>query len=178
MNKAAIVKETQLAFNAMSKIGSEMEAATFFFKPLNKWSVAEQVQHLILSTNKTAMAYRLPLFIVKLVGGKPMPTPADFNELQKRYTEKIEEGAKASKPYIPKNAATQCSQEKLIEIWQRDSTKYLTALQKCRTEKSLDQYAIKHPLLGKISLRELCYFTIFHTQHHIQSIQQITATTV
>ncbi len=178
MNKAAIIQETQLVFDDLSRICINMNAASFFAKPLNKWSVAEQVQHLILSTNKSALAYRLPLLVVKWVGGIPTHSPISFNELQLKYSKRLEEGAKASKPYVPKNAAIQCSQEKLIEIWQRDSKKYLTALQKYRSEKALDQHAIKHPLLGKISLRELCYFTIFHTRHHIQSIQQITAPTV
>ena len=38
----------------------------------------------------------------------------------------------------------------------------------------MDNFLIKHPLLGKITLRELCYFTIYHTQHHIKIITTLT----
>ena len=36
----------------------------------------------------------------------------------------------------------------------------------------LDQYIAPHPLLGKITVRELCYFTIYHTQHHLNIIKE------
>ena len=39
----------------------------------------------------------------------------------------------------------------------------------------LDQYIAPHPLLGKITLRELGYFTIYHTYHHLETIQKMTA---
>lgn len=34
------------------------------------------------------------------------------------------------------------------------------------TEKELDQYVLPHPLLGKLTLREMMFFTIYHVQHH------------
>ena len=33
-------------------------------------------------------------------------------------------------------------------------------------ESDLDKYVLPHPLLGKISLREMLYFTDFHILHH------------
>jgi hypothetical protein len=39
----------------------------------------------------------------------------------------------------------------------------------------LDKYIAPHPLLGKITLRELGYFTIHHMYHHLESIQKMTA---
>jgi len=39
-------------------------------------------------------------------------------------------------------------------------------------EPQLDQYIAPHPLLGKITLRELCYFTIYHTKHHLNIIKE------
>ena len=38
-------------------------------------------------------------------------------------------------------------------------------------EEDLDRYLAPHPLLGKITLRELAYFTIYHTHHHLQIIK-------
>ena len=33
-------------------------------------------------------------------------------------------------------------------------------------EKQLDAYLLPHPLLGKLTLREMLYFTIYHVEHH------------
>ena len=35
----------------------------------------------------------------------------------------------------------------------------------------LDSYRLPHPILGKISLRELAIFTAFHTVHHIELLK-------
>jgi hypothetical protein len=46
-----------------------------------------------------------------------------------------------------------------------------------RKEAKLDNFIAPHPLLGKITLRELCYFTIYHTQHHLHNIKVMTEAT-
>ena len=37
---------------------------------------------------------------------------------------------------------------------------------------SLDKYQLPHPLLGKITVREMLYFTIYHTQHHRKILEE------
>jgi len=49
--------------------------------------------------------------------------------------------------------------------------KLIIAIEKKSTDTQLDQYIAPHPLLGKITLRELGYFTIYHTQHHLAIIK-------
>jgi hypothetical protein len=39
------------------------------------------------------------------------------------------------------------------------------------SDKALDSYRLPHPILGKISLRELAIFTSFHTVHHIELLK-------
>ena len=34
------------------------------------------------------------------------------------------------------------------------------------SEKDLDNYILPHPLLGKLTIREMLFFTIYHVQHH------------
>ena len=37
--------------------------------------------------------------------------------------------------------------------------------------KDLDVYILPHPLLGKVTLREMLYFTIHHNEHHLELLQ-------
>jgi hypothetical protein len=46
------------------------------------------------------------------------------------------------------------------------------AIDKKWADSQLDQYIVPHPLLGKITLRELCYFTIYHTYHHLAIVKE------
>ena len=34
------------------------------------------------------------------------------------------------------------------------------------SEEDLDKFILPHPLLGKLTMREMMYFTIYHAQHH------------
>jgi molybdopterin synthase catalytic subunit len=44
--------------------------------------------------------------------------------------------------------------------------------QKC-SEKDLDYYVIPHPLIGKLTLREMLFFCIYHVQHHHKITEKI-----
>jgi len=45
------------------------------------------------------------------------------------------------------------------------------AIERNWTDEKLDNYLAPHPLLGKLTLRELIYFTIYHTEHHLAIIK-------
>jgi hypothetical protein len=40
------------------------------------------------------------------------------------------------------------------------------------SESDLDTYILPHPLLGKLTLREMLYFTTYHVQHHQELIKK------
>ena len=37
-------------------------------------------------------------------------------------------------------------------------------------EKDLDRYRLPHPLLGKITVREMLLFNLYHNQHHLKRL--------
>jgi DinB superfamily len=176
MNKEEIISASENMFLEFSEVCSKIKDELMFARPGNKWSVAENIQHLIISTNTTTLAYRLPKFLVKWVGGTPNRKSRTFDELKDRYNKKLSEGGRASGRFVPKPIEIKYGKQKLLDNWNKATAKYLSALTKNRTEADLDNYLARHPLLGRITLRELCYFTVFHTRHHLNSIQKLTAT--
>jgi hypothetical protein len=174
MTKTKIITAAENIFNRFSETCNSMNDPLFFKRPENKWSVAENMQHLIISTNMTTLAYRLPKFLVRLIGGKPNRASRTYDELKDKYYQKLADGGKASGLYIPKPIEIKSGKQKLMGNWQKATVAFIAALTKNRTEKDLDNYLAKHPLLGRITLRELCYFTIFHTEHHLQAINKIS----
>lgn len=176
MTKAEIITGAENVFKQFSETCADINETVFFKRPEDKWSVAENVQHLIISTNTTSLAYRLPRFLVRWIAGTPNRTSGTFDELKDKYYKKLSEGATASSRFIPKPIEINYGKQKLLDNWNKATATFINALTKNRTERDLDSYLVKHPLLGRITLRELCYFTIFHTQHHLQSIQKINST--
>ena len=173
MKKEEIVTATDKIFSAFTNYCKGIDENLFFDKPTVKWSIAENVQHLIVSTNTTSIAFILPRFLVKWIGGKPNRPSKTYEELVNKYKKKLTEGGAASGRFIPKSITINFGKEKLMNNWIKATGKHLAALKNNITEEELDNYLVKHPLLGRITLRELCYFTIYHTEHHLKIISSI-----
>lgn len=174
MNKQEIITASENMFRQFSGTCNTIDEAVMFRKPDEKWSVAENIKHLIISTNMTSLAYALPKFVVKWIAGTPNRSSRSYEELKAKYYKKLSEGGRASARFVPKPIEIKYGKEKLMDEWNRSTTKYMHSLVKNRTEADLDNYLARHPLLGRITLRELCCFTIFHTEHHLNTIQTLT----
>jgi hypothetical protein len=172
MTKNEIITASENIFKQFSETCSNINDAGLFARPANKWSVAENIQHLIISTKTTTLAWKLPKFLVKWIGGTPNRKSSTFEELKDKYYKKLSEGAQASGRFIPNPIEIKYGKQKLLQNWNTATEKYIFSLSTKRNEADLDNYLAKHPLLGRITLRELCYFTIFHTEHHLNSIQK------
>ncbi|MEY2916698.1 MAG: hypothetical protein RIS73_412 [Bacteroidota bacterium] len=175
MTKNEIITAAEKIFAAFTTYCNSINETTFFDKPTTKWSVAENVQHLIVSTNTSTLAYWLPKFLVRWIGGRPNRTSKTYEELVDKYKNKLADGGRASGRFIPKPITIHFGKQKLLDNWKKAADKHLTAILKNNTEDDLDNYLVKHPLLGRITLRELCYFTIYHTQHHLNIISSVSS---
>jgi DinB superfamily len=153
---------------------SSLSDEQFFYQPEGKWSPAQQVRHLITATNMARLPFILPGFMVRLFAGKPNRRSRTFDELVDKYKLKLEKGGRASGRYVPKPIHPAYGKEKLISQFTKAIGEFISALKKNKDETMPDNFIAPHPLLGKITLRELCYFTIYHTHHHLQSIKTLT----
>jgi hypothetical protein len=175
MNKEEIIKISTEVFKTFTLFCSTHNDDVFFNGVADKWSPAQNLKHLIISTNTSTLAFSLPLFLLRFTGGKPNRPSKTFDELVAKYQNKLAAGGKAPTRFIPKDTTKGESKELLIDKWKQATENYIFKLQRNRTEADLDNYLISHPLLKRITLRELCYFTIYHTKHHQNRL--INATT-
>jgi DNA-directed RNA polymerase subunit L len=53
----------------------------------------------------------------------------------------------------------------LLERLSRANLALLSALEKWQ-EVEFDRYQLPHPILGKLTMREMLFFTIYHTLRH------------
>ena len=170
-DKVRILQESETAFQRFTSFCRQVSNDLFFIQPEGKWSVAQNVHHLVTATKTATAAYALPGILVRLIGGNPDRPSRSYDELLAKYNEKLASGAKARGRYIPASIKPSAGKERIIADWHKATVIYLQAIKKNRTDKQLDQYIVPHPLLGKITLRELCYFNIFHTLHHLELLK-------
>ena len=92
-----------------------------------------------------------------------------INIVVTKYKTKLAAGGKASGPFIPSSIDFE-RKEELIKKYKQQKQKLITKIEK-QSEKDLDTYILPHPLLGKVTLREMLYFTIHHNEHHLELLK-------
>jgi uncharacterized damage-inducible protein DinB len=172
LTKAEITRRLRSTTEEFHQFCFEIDSDIFFQQPAEKWSVAQNVKHLVISTNATRLAFTLPKFIVKFYAGKPNRPSRSYDELVNKYHLKLQQGGKASQRFIPARLDGLHGKEKLLSSFTHSMTKLVNSIERGWQDDQLDKFIAPHPLLGKITLRELCYFTIHHTHHHLASIKE------
>jgi hypothetical protein len=167
MTKEKIIQELQKGFEEVIVTVQPVADSTFFRKPDSKWSASNNIEHLILSVKPLTLAFQLPKFIL-LYFGKPNRPIRTYEELEKKYLEKLSAGGRATSAFVPKSNYQ--DKRSLLENFKQVNEGFIKSLAKWN-DADLDRYLIPHPLLGKLYLREMLYFTIYHTQHHLRAIE-------
>lgn len=164
MNKASIQKELSEKHQSFTDYINGLSDSDFMHRKNNeKWSAGQQLQHIYLSVRPVNSALLLPKFILRLFFGKPKENRT-YEGLVSAYQLSLTNGGKAGVLYLPKNVSI-TQRQKLID----DLTNLIHSLnQKIDklSEEDLDNYILPHPLIGKTTIREMLYFTIYHVGHH------------
>ena len=107
---------------------------------------------------------------MKLFFGSSNRPSKTYDQLVEKYRSKLAAGGKASGPYIPK-AISFDRKDALLRKYEREKETFIRKVKK-QNEIDLDKYILPHPLLGKVTLREMLFFTIHHNEHHLETLQQ------
>ncbi|HUO87102.1 MAG TPA: DinB family protein [Thermoanaerobaculia bacterium] len=145
--------------------------AVFFAPQGDKWSPAEHVDHLVRSVRPMTAVLRWPRPVLRVLFGKTggsRPT----EELVDRYLGRLASGAGARGRYLPATAEAEASadgQRRLLRRCRRLGDEVGDALAGWR-EGDLDRYRLPHPLLGRLSVREMVAWALYHGRHHHRRI--------
>jgi len=170
MNKQEIIQKLNENYSAFNSAINTFSDAEFEYSKPEKWSAGQQLKHLVLSVKPLTQALLLPGFVPKILFGKANRPGKSFDELVSKYLAKIEAGGKASGNYVP-SVVYIAEKEKLtnaLDVALQQLTKRLNNI----SESDLDVIILPHPLLGKLTLREMLYFTIYHAVHHTSSVKK------
>jgi hypothetical protein len=131
-----------------------------------KWSPGQHADHILRSVSAVRILFALPKWMGKLTFKKANRPSRSYENLVARYHERLGLGGKASGRFVPKTVAPagKAALAKSIEVAVGNLCRSL----KKYSEEDLDKLVLPHPLLGRVTLREMLYFTIYHVEHHHQ----------
>jgi hypothetical protein len=174
MNKQEIVQHLQNNHQDFIQLIESLNKEDFEKVVGEKWSPGQQAEHIFKSVNPVVLALKLPMFVLKLFFSTNNRKSKSYQELVDKYNQKLALGGKATKRFIPKPIPFE--HKEIIIGKLRNTVERLCSLTLKLNEKDLDIYVLPHPLLGKLTLREMLFFTIHHVTHHQKSILKILET--
>ena len=170
-DKEEIIAALEEKSLSLIKWVSEQENDKFGLSIDEKWSTAQQLSHLTKSIKPLVQILSKPKFVMRLLFGTSNRETRSYIAVVEKYNTKIAQGGVATSRFRPKSY-TSDNKHNLLDSYTAYSEK-LERLINRYNEKDLDKYILPHPLLGKLTLREMMFFTIYHTQHHSNSLKEL-----
>lgn len=134
-----------------------------------KWSTAQNIEHLCSSTFPLAKGLATPKLILRMTIGVNNRTEKTLEGLYEKYKSVLATGVKAPAKFEPKVFSNE-QKEELLNKFAYAKEKLIKVLDKWN-EKDMTKYILPHPAIGKLTVREMLFFTIFHTHHHLDTIK-------
>ena len=136
-----------------------------------KWSVSQNVEHINIGLRRLGNYLALPKSNIKSNFGLSERKSTNYETMFKVYRNAFENGVKATDDFVPK-INLEIGIEELVKDGKKMLDVFMSNLESW-TEDELDLYNCPHPFLGKITVREILYFTIYHVQHHHETMKKI-----
>jgi len=170
-NKQEIIAGLNRSFEELCTFLEQKESGFFEGAPEGKWQAGQHLNHLIQSTAPVSKAMKLPAFALRYKFGKPNRPGRSYDQLVQRYQEKLAAitGAQAPSRFLPDKIAESDKAERIARF--RKEKEKLSKQISNWSEAKLDKCLLPHPLLGKLTLREMLFFTNYHTQHHLKILK-------
>ncbi len=170
MNKEEIIKMYQDLHSEMEAFLPELNAEEKKKDINGKWSVLQNLDHLNKVFVLLNRAVSKPKLLLRWAFGKPNRPGRNYEALVARYHQKAQGPAVAPEEYRAQEnlnlSAIAVEQEFKIA-----SEKFIGLIERKWSDKQLDKYLLVHPLLGKLTIREMLYFVHWHTKHHFSAMQ-------
>jgi hypothetical protein len=168
MTKQQLSEQLQIHYTEFRQLLGNMSEAEYLAAPAGKWNAGQQLEHLCKSVSPVNLAFSLPGFVLRWLFGKANRPSRSYEALVEKYKSKLAAGGRASGAFIPKQADWAARAQLLRRL--ENLVAALSQKAKNADESQLDTLLLPHPLLGKLTLREMLYFTIYHVQHHQASV--------
>jgi hypothetical protein len=170
MNKQTIKQKLNANHQLFVDFVVGLTDGDFLLSRNGKWTAGQQLQHICLAVRPVRQILGLPKILLKIIWGKANRQSRSYEELVEKYQGKLGAGGTASGRFVPKGVSL--SHRQKLEVSALKEVDRLCAELDGFTEDDLDQYVLPHPLLGKLTVREMLYFTIYHVEHHMKLTEQ------
>lgn len=148
----------------------DLSVDEYEFSYQEKWNTGQHLDHIIKSVAVLTKAFGVPKFILKSKFGVANRASRTPEALIEKYLDKLKTAKPTPSRFQPE-IIDFSKKEKAIRKLHKQVEKLCKRTIKY-SESDLDFYILPHPLLGKLTFRELLHFTSYHVKHHDELIKK------
>ncbi len=165
MNKEEIIIQLQKTHQQFIEtvLGLDDDAFMFAWQG-EKWTAGQQLLHIYQSVAPLNKFLSAKATDIKTMFGIADNPSKNYAELVESYNTALGAGVTIASNFFPKSVEL-AEREAIIEKLKM-AVSTLTSLTAVFSEQEIEEISVPHPLLGKLTLREMLYFTIHHATHH------------
>jgi hypothetical protein len=166
-----LIRALSLEERDVAEFFASLSPDEFMLRVGAAWTPAEHLHHLNTAVSAVARGFATSPWMLRLRFGRARRPSRTFVQLRDDYRARLAAGAGARGPFVPPRAdltpeqATSRKAESLAR-WQRVNARLVASLERWN-ESNLDRIRLPHPILGKITAREMAFFIIYHGHHHV-----------
>jgi len=166
MTKAEVVKTLNQKHQALYTWLEQHPDEDWIKGPEGKWSTGEHIVHLLQSAKALNKALKIPKFYLKYKFGTNNRDNRNYDQIVKKYNDKLAANPGAVSPISKQMPSmTPADKKSYISKLENEKKKLINKVQKWK-DRDLDTYLVPHPLMGRMTVREIVIWTSYHTEHH------------
>ena len=171
MNKQEINSRLHDSHHEFINYLSSLDDRAFMHSYQNeKWTAGQQADHIYRSLMPVHLILKFPKWTIKQLLGTANRPSKSYEELVAKYYLKLENRTDTPPKFFTPKEINVAIKPIVFAKVKNNLNKICTSINDF-DEKELDEFILPHPLLGKVTLREMMYFMILHVEHH-QKITQ------
>ncbi len=152
---------------------NEQEGKTQWeYSPIDKWSTGQHILHLTQSTKALIKGLTMPKLLLKYRFGKCNRALREYDEVVDKYHVKLQKAGNVISPFSQSMPNIKEDQKLAILGELKQLNTKLASKSLKVSEKYLDTVLLPHPLMGKMTLREILMWNAYHLKHHDIILQQ------
>ena len=167
MKKQEILEKLSENYRSFGEMIAGLSENDFTFSKPGKWTAGQQLEHLCKSVKPLARGLLMPTIGIAAMFGKSERPSISYEELVKNYQAALAAGGRATGRFVP--SPVEISRKETLQKELIDTVESLSQRIGKFGEDDLDKLLLPHPLLGKLTLREMLMFMIYHAEHHHKS---------
>ena len=172
VTREEIARELERLHRDSAAFYATMPTAVFVAPQGTAWSPGDHVRHLTKSMRALNRGLKLPVVVLWWKFGRAREPSRSYDAIVQAYRTRLETFDGRSNPFAPAAMAGRDPEEWRAEVmrFHEVAVRELVGHTRRYDEAALDKYRVPHPLLGKLTLREMFFFMLYHNLHHVRLV--------